>query len=62
MDIAEGNLRIRRSRTTLGFALACLATSFLFTSVTVVFTAGAADTSGAARVVQLADGTPAVRA
>ncbi len=40
MGIVEGNVR-DRSRTTLGLVLACLASSFLFTGVTLVFTAGA---------------------
>lgn len=51
MGIVEGNLR-SRSRTTLGLVLACLATSFLFTGVTLVFTAGAVG-AAPAQVVQL---------
>ena len=43
METFEGISRTGLSRS-LGLVLACLATSFIFTSVTLVFTAGASGT------------------
>lgn len=58
MEFIPGPLPNRVSRL-LGLALACLATSFLFTTVTVVFTAGAGAPADEHRVAQSSLATPA---
>lgn len=57
METTDGSFRMGLVSRTLALGLACIATSLIFTSVTIVFTAAA---GGDAAVSQLAQGAPAL--